>query len=159
MFEVLLLIAILGFLAHLDRRVKRLERQWEDVWGPRRHWEQEPVFEHASEPAPDPQPAATLAVAEPPVLTAEAPVEPEMWVPEPVLETVEPEPEPADEAPEEERAGGFGFAWSEPDSAGLSDCGFGSAVAPDDGEVPGLLVPAESSVIPSEGTEVGGADE
>ena len=47
MFEVLLLIAILGFLAHLDRRVKRLERQWEDVWGPRHHWEPEPVFEQA----------------------------------------------------------------------------------------------------------------
>ena len=109
MFEVLLLIAILGFLAHLDRRVKRLERQWEDVWGPRRHWEQEPVFEHASEPAPAAEPAAPLAMAEPPALTAEAPVEPEMWVPQPVLETVEPEPEPAAEAPEEERVGGFGF--------------------------------------------------
>ncbi|MDP9422169.1 MAG: DUF2339 domain-containing protein [Pseudomonadota bacterium] len=99
MFEALLLIAIIGFLAHLNRRVGRLEQRWEDMVAPQYHWGPEPVADQAPEIFETPAPGAEAAVAaeEPPLLAAEEPGEPPPE-PEPVLDTVE-----------EERPGGFGF--------------------------------------------------
>ena len=43
MFEALLLIAIIGFLGHLARRVSKLERQWQDLQAPERYWAPAPA--------------------------------------------------------------------------------------------------------------------
>ena len=117
MFEALLLIAIIGFLAHLNRRVTRLERQREDMQASERYWTPEPAPaqdvspEPVGPPSPElgqPEPLAALAADAPPVVVAETPAEPEP------TEPPAPEPEPVSEAAEqddepEERGGGFGF--------------------------------------------------
>lgn len=118
MFEALLLIAIIGFLGHLARRVSKLERQWQDLQAPERYWAPAPApaEEFAPEPvgppSPDlgqPEPLAALAMDEPSIVVAETPVEPAPMEPYPA-----PEPEPVFEAAEqeeepEERSRGFGF--------------------------------------------------
>ena len=98
MFEALLLIAIIAWLAHLGRRMTKLEQRWDELHGPQHYWTPEPAAEEAPQHVESPP-----APAEAPVLVAEAPPEPATTEPEPALE-------PADEyLAEEERGGGFGF--------------------------------------------------
>ena len=106
MFEALLLIAIIGFLAHLSRRVSRLERQWEEVWGPRQLWEQEPASEQLSEsypppPATDAPPRTDELVVAQEAQVESAPVEVALAADEIKAEAVD--------LPPDERASGFGF--------------------------------------------------
>ena len=104
MFEFLALVAVLGYLVHLNRRLKRLEQQWEYVWGAQEQWETAPAGEVASarSPEPDARPAPEVQRFEPPetapASVVEAPAE---------LEAAEPEPAYQDEEGEPDR--GFGF--------------------------------------------------
>ena len=100
MFEALLLIAVIAYLAHLGRRVTKLERQWDVLHAPQHYWTPEPVVEEPGEvwEAPPAAAEAVLAVEVPPMIEAEVP-------PEPLV----PEPEPLLETGEEERSGGFSF--------------------------------------------------
>ena len=105
MFEALLLIAVIAFLAHLNRRVKRLEQQWEYGWGTQQSWAPDLAAE-AMPGAPveaEPQPDPVITVEEPPIFIAAAPNELPPPEPEPIPETLEELEE------DEERAGGFGF--------------------------------------------------
>jgi len=100
MFEFLVLVVVIGFLAHFNRRVKRLEQKWEYVWGPQHSWAPEPATEEIpatrESTVPEREPVAPTEVAS--SFAAEVPAEFPAPEPGPVLETVE-----------EERAGGFGF--------------------------------------------------
>jgi uncharacterized membrane protein len=99
MIEALLLIVVIGYLAHLSRRVKQLEQRWDDMWAPEPHWEPEPVVEEVHTPGPwFTEPKAVERVEVPAALVAEAPPEHAAPDPEPVLDTVE-----------DERGGSFGF--------------------------------------------------
>ena len=99
MFEALLLIAIIAYLAHLGRRVTKLEQRWDEMYAPQQYWAPEPASDEPREVWQAPAAAETVtSIEEPPMLEVETPPEPIAAKPEPVLETAE-----------EEKGGGFGF--------------------------------------------------
>ena len=99
MFEALLLIAIIAYLAHLGRRVTRLERQRDEWQAPQQYWTPAPASDGPAEAWEVPAAAETIApIEEPPIVEVEGPQEPVAAELEPVLETAE-----------EETSGGFGF--------------------------------------------------
>jgi uncharacterized membrane protein len=99
MFEALLLIAIIAYLAHLGRRVTKLERRWDEMYAPQQYWTPEPAGDEPREVWEAPAAAETVTpIEESPTLEVEAPPEPIAAEPEPVLETAE-----------DEKRGGFGF--------------------------------------------------
>lgn len=100
MFEALVLIAIIAYLAHLNRRVGRLEEQWAEMWAPAPQWTPGPEAEQAPatvEAAP-PEAEAAMPAEEVPVFAVEQRAEPPTPEPEPVVETAD-----------QEGAVGFGF--------------------------------------------------
>lgn len=108
MFEALVLVGVIAFLAHLHRRLGRLERQWEDMWGPQPHRHAEPAVAswstttHATE--------AETPAEEPPIASTDAPTrEAPLAAAKMAAETPAAESEPAPETAKEERTGSLGF--------------------------------------------------
>jgi uncharacterized membrane protein len=103
MFEALVLVGVIAFLAHLNRRLGRLERQWEDVWGP----QHQPAAEQpvASWLATPPATEAETWAEEPPIAVTDAPAAQAPLAPADMpAETPAAELELAPETGKEERA-------------------------------------------------------
>ena len=73
MFEALLLIAIIAYLAHLGRRVTKLEQRWDEMCAPQQYWAPEPASDEPREVWQAPAAAETVtSIEEPPMLNATA---------------------------------------------------------------------------------------